>query len=213
MQRAHSRKQVCFSAHAGTINGMESPVTQPESPLEIVRRLENVVRLGTVAEVRYETPARCRIKTGDLVTDWLPWTTARAGGDRSWWAPEVGEQVIVLSPGGNTGAGVVFPAAYSDTHEQPGQREDVARVAFKDGVTIEYDRTVHVLRVSAPAMITLQTQGQIALGGNVHISGDLHVGGAVHIAKRAFARLGLWPIRPGVVPPMARSGADGGIKP
>ena len=95
---------------------MESPITQPESPLEIVRRLENVVRLGTVAEVRYETPARCRIKTGDLVTDWLPWTTARAGGDRSWWAPEVGEQVIILSPGGNTGAGVVFPSAYSDTH-------------------------------------------------------------------------------------------------
>ena len=95
-----------FRARAGTINGMESPISQPESPLEIVRRLENVVRLGTVAEVRYETPARCRIKTGDLVTDWLPWTTARAGGDRSWWAPEVGEQVIVLSPGGNTGAGV-----------------------------------------------------------------------------------------------------------
>ena len=202
-----------FKARAGTIVCMESPITQTESPLEIVRRLENVVRLGTVAEVRYETPARCRIKTGDLVTDWLPWTTARAGGDRSWWAPEVGEQVIILSPGGNTGAGVVFPAAYSDTHEQPGQREDVARVVFKDGVTIEYDRTVHVLRVSAPAMITLQTQGQIALGGNVHISGDLHVGGAVHIAKRAFARLGLWPLRPGVVPPMARSGTDGGIKP
>ena len=83
-----------FRARAGTIKGMESPITQPESPLEIVRRLENVVRLGTVAEVRYETPARCRIKTGDLITDWLPWTTARAGGDRSWWAPEVGEQVI-----------------------------------------------------------------------------------------------------------------------
>lgn len=86
-------------------------------------------------------------------------------------------------------------------------------MSFKDGVTIEYDRALHVLRVSAPSMIALETTGQIALGGNVHISGDLHVGGAVHIAKRAFARLGLWPLRPGVVPPMARSGADGGIKP
>ena len=51
-----------FNAHAGTIKDMESPVTQTESPLEIVRRLENVVLLGTVAQVRYETPARCRVR-------------------------------------------------------------------------------------------------------------------------------------------------------
>ena len=41
-----------FRARAGTIIGMESPITQPESPLEIVRRLENLVRMGTVEQVR-----------------------------------------------------------------------------------------------------------------------------------------------------------------
>ena len=202
-----------FHARAGTIKGMESPITQPESPLEIVRRLENLVRLGTVAEVRYETPARCRIKTGDLVTDWLPWTTARAGGDRSWWAPEVGEQVIILSPGGNTGAGVVFPSAYSDTHEQPGQREDVARVVFRDGVTIEYDRAAHVLRVKSPTMITLSAVGQIALDGDVRVSGNLHVAGTIRSDRRIFGLQGVWPPRPNVVPPMARGSADEGIAP
>ncbi len=212
MQRVHSRKQVRFNAHAGTIKDMESPVTQTESPLEIVRRLENVVRLGTVAQVRYETPARCRVKTGDLVTDWLPWTTARAGGDRSWWAPEVGEQVIILSPGGNTGAGVVFPAAYSDTHEQPGQREDVARVTFKDGVTIEYDRALHVLRVSSPQLITLQAS-QVRIEGDLYVNGRLHVTRDIRSDGQIMGARGVWPPRPLMVQRMQRNSADEGIHP
>lgn len=200
-------------ARAGTIIGMESPITQPESPLEIVRRLENLVRLGTVAEVRHATPARCRVQTGALLTDWLPWITARAGGDRTWWAPEVGEQVIILSPGGNTGAGVVLPAAYSDTNEQPGQRDDVARVVFKDGVSIEYDRALHVLRVSSPQLITLRVSSQVRIEGDLYVNGRLHVTRDIRSDGQIMGARGVWPPRPLMVPRIQRNSADEGIHP
>ena len=52
-------------ARAGTINCMDRPVDQPESPFEILRRLENLARVGTVEEVRTTKPARVRIRTGE----------------------------------------------------------------------------------------------------------------------------------------------------
>ena len=68
-----------FHARTGTIECMESPIAQPESPLEILRRLENLVRLGTIAEVRHAKPARVRVNTGELLPTWGPWIDQRAG--------------------------------------------------------------------------------------------------------------------------------------
>ena len=67
---------------------MDRPVNQNESPLEILRRVENIVRAGTVAEVRHGKPARCRVRTGDLLTNWVPWMAGRAGGKRRQWWPQ-----------------------------------------------------------------------------------------------------------------------------
>lgn len=133
------------------------PAENPASlnPTELLRRLENTVRLGTIAQVRHAKPARCRVKTGENTTDWLPWITQRAGKDRTWWAPEVGEQVIVLSPGGNMGAGVVLPGFYSDEHPQPDDDPDVSCVAFDDGARAEYNRAKGALTIDVVKSITL----------------------------------------------------------
>ena len=47
-----------YRARAGTIKCMDRPIDQPESPFEILRRLENIARVGTIAEVRTGRPAR-----------------------------------------------------------------------------------------------------------------------------------------------------------
>lgn len=187
------------------------PADTPASlnPTELLRRLENTVRLGTIAAVRHEAPARCRVSTGGNTTDWLPWMTGRAGKDRTWWAPEVGEQAVVFSPGGNLGAGVVLPGCYSDSHPQPDDDPDVACIEFEDGVRVEYHRARHVLSVSAPTLVELRA-GQVLLDADVYITRKLHVDGDVHIARRAFARQGVWPPRPGIVPPLPRASAGGG---
>ena len=40
---------------------------------------------------------RVRVKYAEeksALTDWLPWVATRAGGDASWWAPEVGDRFV-----------------------------------------------------------------------------------------------------------------------
>ena len=46
---------------------------------ELERLLANIIRLGTVAELD-EHAARVTVDVGGLITDWLPWLTAHAGG-------------------------------------------------------------------------------------------------------------------------------------
>lgn len=67
---------------------------------EILRLLRNLIRTGVIVEVNTQS-GRCRVQTGGVKTDWLQWLTLRAGSARTWWAPSVGEQVILLAVGGN----------------------------------------------------------------------------------------------------------------
>lgn len=67
---------------------------------EIYRLLNNLHRTGTILEVNL-TDGLCRVQTGELQTTWLNWLTSRGGRSRTWWAPSVGEQVLLLSIGGD----------------------------------------------------------------------------------------------------------------
>ena len=100
---------------------MDAPLSQPESPYDASRRLENLARLGTVAQVRLQAPARVRVRSGGNLSDWVPWVTQRAGGaagGRKWHPPVVGEQVLLICPGGDPARGVALLGVYSDAREQ-----------------------------------------------------------------------------------------------
>jgi phage baseplate assembly protein V len=114
---------------------------------EAERRLANVVRLGTVAELD-EAAALVRVESGGITTDWRPWVTGRAGATRTWSAPRVGEQVVLLCPAGDTGQAVVLPAIYQDAHPAPASTKDVDAVEFPDGSRVEYDSAASVLTVN-----------------------------------------------------------------
>ena len=113
---------------------------------ELERRLDNLLRWGTVAQADYAA-ARVRVQSGDLLTGWIPWLTRRAAGDIDWWAPEVGEQVMLLSPCGDPAQAVCLPAVYQTAHPAPAAAPTVHRVAYADGTTIEYDRARGRLRI------------------------------------------------------------------
>lgn len=65
---------------------------------EIMRLITNLIRTGVVTEVDRENWL-CRVKTGELETNWISWLTLRAGNARTWWRPSEGEQVVLLSLG------------------------------------------------------------------------------------------------------------------
>lgn len=99
---------------------MQKPLTQPESPYELNRKIENIVRLGTIELVRLGKPARCRVRTGGLLSNWVPFFSLRAGGQagRTWWPPVVGEQCVLLCPGGDLLQGVALAGIFSDDAPQ-----------------------------------------------------------------------------------------------
>lgn len=118
---------------------------------EIERRLSNVVRPGTVQEADY-AKARIRVALGRNKTAWLPWLTSRAGHDRTWHPPEVGEQVLVISPSGELSQGYVMPGGvYKNDFPANGDSETVSRTTYKDGAVIEYDREAHAYAATIPS--------------------------------------------------------------
>ena len=152
-----------FRARAGTIKRMDRPVDQPESPLEILRRLENVARTGTVEEVRLGAPARCRIRCGNILTNWIPWMAGRAGGaaGRVWWPPKVGEQCLMLAPGGDLMNAVALPGAYSDRMPQGSDNPDLFRMDWDGGGYMEHDSAAGTFTLEAMERITLRVMSSI----------------------------------------------------
>ncbi|EPB4280358.1 TPA: phage baseplate assembly protein V, partial [Yersinia enterocolitica] len=98
----------------------------------------NLIRIGTVAEVDLDQ-ALCRVATGDNITGWLNWLTLRAGQSRSWWAPSEGEQVLILSLGGELDTAFVLPGIFSDDFPPPSASADGLYLAFPDGATLHYE--------------------------------------------------------------------------
>lgn len=109
------------------------------------RRQANITRFGTVSEVNPAT-GLVRVDLGDLVTDWIPWTTQRAGQDRIFSTPDVGEQVVVLSPG-EPSQGVVIGSLFQNSSPANGDNGKDRRITFKDGTVLEMDREGSVLNV------------------------------------------------------------------
>lgn len=106
------------------------------------RRLSNMIFMATIAKLDAKV-ARVRIKAGAIYSDWIPYMTLRAGPDRTWHAPEPGEQVLVAAPGGDINQAVVLGAVYQEAFPQPADDEDISRTIFKDKTVLEYDRKKH----------------------------------------------------------------------
>lgn len=128
------------------------------------RQVGNLVMVGTIRELD-EANALVRVDVDGLVTDWIPFTAARAGpGVRTWAAPEVGEQVVMVAPYGDPAQGVVLGSIYQDDHAAPANLKTTTRTEFADGAFIQYDREGHKYDINVPAggAITL-TIGQTVL--------------------------------------------------
>ncbi|MDZ5456999.1 phage baseplate assembly protein V [Azohydromonas lata] len=114
------------------------------------RLLLNLIRLGTIAEVDHGG-TRCRVRSGQLLTAWLPWVTLRAGTTCTWSPPTVGEQGLLLAPGGDLAAAIVLLGINSDAHPAPSDDPDVTTTHYPDGAVTSYDHAAHALSVTLPA--------------------------------------------------------------
>lgn len=131
---------------------------------ELSRKVENLIRLGTVAQIDHAT-RRVRVATGEITTQWLKWQAGRAGATRTWDPPTVGEQVMILSPSGELANGIVIPSIYSTAHDAPSSSASLHEVVYPDGAVISYDHSsgalvasgIQTARIQAGVSVTLDT--------------------------------------------------------
>jgi len=134
------------------------------------------------------------VQVGEVQTAALPWLTTRAGGDITWWAPEAGEHVAILCPGGSLSQGVIIGSLYCGANPAPSNSADQNVTKYSDGTTITYDRAAHMFTVQAVGAVTINIQGNatltaqavavsaqngLTLTGALTVDGDLTLNGKV----------------------------------
>ncbi|KAA5944004.1 phage baseplate assembly protein V [Pantoea sp. Bo_2] len=131
-----------------------------EQLAEIQRLLRNLIRIGTVSAVNLDG-GLCRVDTGKNTTGWLHWLSARAGKTRSWNAPSVGEQVLILCLGGELDTGFVLPGIFSDDNPAPSASADALHWSFPDGSVIEYEPKTGALTATGIQTATIKAAVKI----------------------------------------------------
>ncbi|MFL9706563.1 phage baseplate assembly protein V [Aeromonas veronii] len=116
--------------------------------IELLSKIDDLIRIGTVTEVR---SGECRVKTKGNHTNWRPYLVLRAGRTRRRMRPSVGEQVILLSLGGDLRNAFVLAGIYQDEHPEPladDDNGDLDGVEYPDGAVIKYNPTTGELTAS-----------------------------------------------------------------
>lgn len=140
---------------------------------DLNRRVANLISVGKIESVDYAT-ATARVRLGGNLTADLPLPAASAGGNRTWSPPEVGEQVIVLSPSGNLASGCIVSSLYSDAAPAPGDRAGLHRTVYANGAVIEYDRDANRFMMDlAGGSVTINAAGGLTINGTVTVTGDV----------------------------------------
>jgi len=127
---------------------------------ELTRRIDNLLRIGTVAEVKGDS---CRVKTGELLTQFRPFFTRRAGTAKTSWRPTVGEQVMLLSLSGDLTNAYILPALYSDENPEPDDNANRERTVYPDGAVIEYDPDTSALKVTGIKTAIVQASERVTI--------------------------------------------------
>lgn len=143
---------------------------------DLIRRLDNLIRLGTIVAVDHEA-ARCTVTSGGLTVPNLPWLALRAGSSSDWDPPTVGEQCILFSPSGEPAQGVALVGLYSQQRPAPSNSATVRRRTYPDGAVIDYDHASHTLSATLPdgGKAQLAAPGGVSILGNVVITGRVTV--------------------------------------
>lgn len=151
---------------------------------EANRRQTNAILIGTVVEIDYEARrAVVEIEDGWKLAP-LPWLEMRAGLTRTSSAPDVGEQVLVLSPCGDPAMGVILPGVPSDDFTPSETREGLSLIETEGGYSDLWDEEAKARTIDLPegGYLTVTVAGQPA----VFVSADkveFKVGGATGLIE------------------------------
>ena len=119
---------------------------------ESQRQFLNGIRKGFVFAVE---GALCRVRSGELESDWIQWFSPYAGESADWLAPSINEGVMLLCPSGDPSQAVALRGFYSEDFPPPSVDPSKHVRRYADGALVEYDFASHALTANLPAGATV----------------------------------------------------------
>lgn len=170
----HNARRYPSTRKTSTISGMNNIA-------ELLRLINNLIRIGTIAKISYGDPAvnppvppLVRVQCGELLTGWIRWIESRAGTTRTWCPPTLGEQVVIIAPGGDLNTAFVLTGLFSERHRAPSDHGEHFHAVMPDGATVDYNHVEKHLTFNTPGDITITAKGDI----RITAQGDLHLKGS-----------------------------------
>lgn len=143
---------------------------------ELERRVENMQRHGTVAEVDAGT-SRVRLIIGGTEAEPMlsPWVrpAQMAGALKVHALPSVGQTMTLFSPGGEMAAGVALPFTWSNANAAPSDSAAENVVAFG---SVRVELTAEGLKITAGGTVVDITGDGVAIEGDDLTHNDIFIG-------------------------------------
>ena len=137
---------------------------------------DNLIRLGTIASVDLMA-ARCIVSLEDgLESPPVRWFEGRMGETHTWSPPSDVEEVMLLSPAGEIGGGVVL-GSLANSHFPAPANTALDLIRFADGAVLSYDPEAHAASLTLPGGGTLNITADVNVTGTLTATVDVVGGG------------------------------------
>ena len=147
---------------------------------ELHRRLENLIRFGTIKTIYPTKPfTTVTVTIGAITTAKLRFISLRAGKTKTWDPPSIGEEVIVLSPSGVLEMGVAIAGLNNADNPSPSDDLNKTIRIFEDGCLLSYDIQTHHLEAVLPDGGTCDITANVKINGTLEVSETIHSGGDI----------------------------------
>ena len=167
---------------------------------ELERLIQNLIQFGTITETKIEAEKMlAKVKVDDdRTTDFFPFLSRNNSFTKKASPIRVGEQVVVLSPGGVGNVGVILGSIYNTRNKEPegldGKREVVT---YEDGTVIFYDSELKTLDINAVGLINIVCKELRVTADTVYIEstpthkGDVTIDGNLVVKNRIIGQNGI----------------------
>lgn len=114
--------------------------------------VDQLIRVGKVTSTN-DTNLTARVEFKDrsgIVSHNLRVLQKNTRDNKDYWMPDLDEQVLCLFLPNGIEQGYILGSPYSDVTKADVATKEKRRVKFKDGTSVEYDRSTHTLTVDVP---------------------------------------------------------------
>lgn len=145
---------------------------------QLVRRISQMIQIGTIIEVQAK-PLRYVVQyTPELETDLIPANVGHAGAVKDFAPLQVGEQVVVVKEF-DTQGGVILGSLNQKSNDQPKDDLNLFYREFPDGTWLQYDMEQHVLSGFINGKVSLEAKAEIMLKSpKIKMIGDIEHDGS-----------------------------------